>query len=151
MTSYLQVTETSEEYEMKNQLEEQLRSVMDKYKYKRRQIRELQEDLQVCVCVINAFCISWSVVTIFALLASDFSPSHLANLVSQHVLSRYFRSSDVNLFAVPRTFSKFDARRFSVCGPLLWNNMPTDINCADTLSQFKTLLKTHFYSEAFDT
>jgi len=32
---------------MKNQLEEQLRSVMDKYKYKRRQIRELQEDLQV--------------------------------------------------------------------------------------------------------
>lgn len=40
------VTETSEEYEKKSQLEEQLRSVMDTYKYKRRQIRELQEDLQ---------------------------------------------------------------------------------------------------------
>lgn len=31
----------------KQQLDEQLRAVMDKYKYKRRQIRELQEDLQV--------------------------------------------------------------------------------------------------------
>ena len=33
--------------EEKQQLEEQLRAVMDKFKYKRRQIRELQEDLQV--------------------------------------------------------------------------------------------------------
>ena len=33
--------------EDKQQLEEQLRAVMDKYKYKRRQMRELQEDLQV--------------------------------------------------------------------------------------------------------
>lgn len=41
------MTETSEEYERKNQLEEEFRSVMDKYKYKRRQIREMQEDLQV--------------------------------------------------------------------------------------------------------
>nr|CAB3228550.1 coiled-coil domain-containing protein 39-like [Phallusia mammillata] len=44
--SFNKVTETSEEYEKKNQLDEKLRSVMDKYKYKRRQIRELQEDLQ---------------------------------------------------------------------------------------------------------
>ena len=35
-----------EEMEEKRQLDEQLRAVMDKYKYKRRQIRELQEDLQ---------------------------------------------------------------------------------------------------------
>ena len=44
--SFNKVTETSEEYEKKAQLEEKLRAVMDKYKYKRRQIRELQEDLQ---------------------------------------------------------------------------------------------------------
>lgn len=44
---FIKVTETSEEYERKNQLEEEFRSVMDKYKYKRRQIREMQEDLQV--------------------------------------------------------------------------------------------------------
>ena len=44
-----QVTESSEEYEIKQQLDEQFRSVMDKYKYKRRQIRELQEDVQVAI------------------------------------------------------------------------------------------------------
>ena len=37
---------SGEEMEDKQQVEEQLRAVMDKYKYKRRQIRELQEDLQ---------------------------------------------------------------------------------------------------------
>ena len=36
-----------DEMDQKLQLEEQLRAVMDKYKYKRRQIRELNDDLQV--------------------------------------------------------------------------------------------------------
>ncbi|KAJ8030943.1 Coiled-coil domain-containing protein 39 [Holothuria leucospilota] len=44
--SFNRVTETSEEYEEKQRLDEQLRAVMDKYKYKRRQIREFQDDLQ---------------------------------------------------------------------------------------------------------
>lgn len=35
----------SEEFDEKQRLEDQMRAVMDKYKYKRRQIRELQEDL----------------------------------------------------------------------------------------------------------
>lgn len=43
--SFNRITETSEEMDEKQQLEEQMRAVMDKYKYKRRQIRELQEDL----------------------------------------------------------------------------------------------------------
>ena len=37
----------AEENEEKELLEKQLAAVMDKYKYKRRQIRELKEDLQV--------------------------------------------------------------------------------------------------------
>ena len=79
------------------------------------------------------------------------SPSYLAHLVSQHVPSRYSRSSDDNPIVAPRTFSKFGDWRFSVCGPLLRNNLLTNVKCAETLSQFKTLLKTHFRTEAFDT
>ncbi|MEE6501336.1 hypothetical protein FKM82_004136 [Ascaphus truei] len=45
--SFCKVTETSEEYEEKHQLEEQKRAVEEKYRYKRRQIRELQEDMQI--------------------------------------------------------------------------------------------------------
>lgn len=36
-----------DEYELKIQLEEQKRAVDEKYRYKQRQIRELQEDIQV--------------------------------------------------------------------------------------------------------
>ncbi|KAJ8011253.1 hypothetical protein DPEC_G00056230 [Dallia pectoralis] len=44
--SFNKVTETSEEFQEKLKLEEQKRAVEEKYKYKRRQIRELQEDIQ---------------------------------------------------------------------------------------------------------
>jgi predicted nucleic acid-binding Zn-ribbon protein len=40
------VDQSSEEYEERQQLEEQHQAVMDKYKYKKRQIKELQEDLE---------------------------------------------------------------------------------------------------------
>ena len=47
--------------ETKEQLEEQLRAVTDKYKYKRRQIRDLEEELQVhfwviCKCAKMCVC-----------------------------------------------------------------------------------------------
>nr|XP_014341535.1 PREDICTED: coiled-coil domain-containing protein 39 isoform X2 [Latimeria chalumnae] len=45
-SSFKTVTETSEEYEDKLKLEEQKRAAEEKYRYKRRQIRELQEDIQ---------------------------------------------------------------------------------------------------------
>ncbi|KAM9316555.1 coiled-coil domain-containing protein 39 [Gastrophryne carolinensis] len=45
--SFNKVTETSEEYEEKNQLEEQKKAAEEKYRFKRRQIRELEEDIQI--------------------------------------------------------------------------------------------------------
>ncbi|KAH1165083.1 coiled-coil domain-containing protein 39 [Mauremys mutica] len=44
--SFKTVTETSEEYKEKLQLEEEKRAADEKYRYKRRQTKELQEDLQ---------------------------------------------------------------------------------------------------------
>ncbi|XP_073434873.1 coiled-coil domain-containing protein 39 [Dendrobates tinctorius] len=45
--SFHKVTETSEEYEEKMQLEEQKKAAEEKYRYKRRQIKEIQEDTQI--------------------------------------------------------------------------------------------------------
>ncbi|XP_075056680.1 coiled-coil domain-containing protein 39 [Mixophyes fleayi] len=45
--SFNKVTETSEEYEEKIKLEEQKKAAEEKCRYKRRQIRELQEDMQI--------------------------------------------------------------------------------------------------------
>uniref|UniRef100_A0A2K5EFQ8 Coiled-coil domain-containing protein 39 n=1 Tax=Aotus nancymaae TaxID=37293 RepID=A0A2K5EFQ8_AOTNA len=44
--SLKKVTPSSDEYELQIQLEEQKRAVDEKYRYKQRQIRELQEDIQ---------------------------------------------------------------------------------------------------------
>ncbi|XP_010174757.2 coiled-coil domain-containing protein 39 [Antrostomus carolinensis] len=44
--SFKEVTETSEEYEEKLKLEEEQRAADEKYRYKRRQIKELQESIQ---------------------------------------------------------------------------------------------------------
>ncbi|KAM5291899.1 coiled-coil domain-containing protein 39 [Ctenodactylus gundi] len=44
--SFKKVTPSSHEYELKIQLEEQKRAVDEKHRYKKRQIRELQEDIQ---------------------------------------------------------------------------------------------------------
>lgn len=51
--SFNKVDQTSEEFEERENLEEQLRVVMEKYKYKRRQIRELQEDLEIMNSSLN--------------------------------------------------------------------------------------------------
>ncbi|KAL8188066.1 UNVERIFIED_CONTAM: Coiled-coil domain-containing protein 39 [Gekko kuhli] len=44
--SLMKVTESSEEYEEKLQLEKEKRAADEKYRYKRRQVKELQEDIQ---------------------------------------------------------------------------------------------------------
>ena len=77
------------------------------------------------------------------------SPLYLVDLISKHVRTRALRSRDTNLLAVPRSFSKFGDRRFSVSGPRLWNDLPTYINNAESLTQFKALLKTYFFTQVF--
>ena len=77
-------------------------------------------------------------------ILNDQSPLYLVDLISRHVPTRALRSRDTNFLAVPRSSSKFGDRRFSVSGPRLWNDLPTYINNAESLTQFKTLLKTYF-------
>lgn len=52
--SFNKVDQTSQEYEERETLEEQLRAVMEKYKFKRRQIREFQEDLETMNSSLNS-------------------------------------------------------------------------------------------------
>ena len=59
------------------------------------------------------------------------------------------RSRDTNRLAIPRSFSKFGDRRFSVSGPRLWNDLSNYIKNAKSLTQFKTLLKTYFFTQVF--
>ncbi|KAF7668408.1 hypothetical protein LDENG_00011120, partial [Lucifuga dentata] len=61
------------------------------------------------------------------------------------------RSSGKNLLVVLRScqVGKGD-RAFSVCAPRLWDSLPEDLRLANSVSPFKTQLKTCFYCKAFN-
>jgi len=56
------------------------------------------------------------------------------------------RSSDIATFVVPRTYSRFGDRTFSVAGPRFWNSFPFKLRQSDlTLHQFHRALKTYSF------
>ncbi|KAF7650757.1 hypothetical protein LDENG_00121020, partial [Lucifuga dentata] len=59
-------------------------------------------------------------------------------------------SSGGTLLAVPklRLKSKGD-RAFAIRAHRLWNDLPEEVRLANSVSYFKSLLKTHFYRLAF--
>ena len=81
--------------------------------------------------------------------AYGLSPAYVTDLICKYVPSRSLRSRDADFFYVLRTFSKYGDRRFGVCGPLLWNNLPEYLKNTDFVSQFKRLLKIHLFTMCF--
>uniref|UniRef100_A0A669BFN4 Reverse transcriptase domain-containing protein n=1 Tax=Oreochromis niloticus TaxID=8128 RepID=A0A669BFN4_ORENI len=80
------------------------------------------------------------------------APPYLSELLSAYAPRKTMRSSSKLMLSIPRTNLKSRGdRSFSVAGPRLWNSLPLNIRSAQTLEQFKSLLKTHFYALAFNT
>lgn len=73
------------------------------------------------------------------------APSYIADLLNIYTPTRTLRSSDKLLLTVPRTSSSYGDRAFSVISPKLWNNLPFNIRCCDSLYSFKNTLKTHLF------
>jgi hypothetical protein len=73
----------------------------------------------------------------------------LAGLLSPYVPPRQLRSSDLSLLTIPWVSSENGKRAFAVYAPNLWNSLPNEIRSAETLSQFKNLLKTLLFTEAY--
>ena len=79
------------------------------------------------------------------------APTYLSDLVLPYLPTRTLRSQDAGLLIVPR-ISKQTAggRAFSYRAPFLWNGLPTHVRDADSVSTFKSLLKTHLFSGSYD-
>ena len=75
----------------------------------------------------------------------------LSDLVLPYILTRTLRSQDTGPLTVLR-ISKQTAgsRAFSYRAPFLWNGLPTHVRDADSVSTFKSLLKTHLFSRSYD-
>ena len=77
------------------------------------------------------------------------APNYLSDLISlrSSTSSRSLRSSSkLQLTLGPRTHTSYGDRAFSVTAPNLWNKLPVNIRNANSLNQFKTLVKTHLFN-----
>jgi hypothetical protein len=79
------------------------------------------------------------------------APLYLAELIHLYVPARSLRSGQQSQLDQPKsTMKKYGDRAFSVCGPKLWNNLPSEIKNAESVDSFKRLLKTHLFKVAYD-
>ena len=80
------------------------------------------------------------------------APSYLSELLEPYVPPRALRSANKNLLVELVGVNKTTrgARAFAAAAPILWNNLPFPIRSAKSINVFKTLLKTHLFSIAFN-
>ena len=93
--------------------------------------------------------ITFKVLLIVYKSLNDLSPNYLRCLFKYCHPSRSLRLSSRKLLVVKRTRTKYGARALANFGPKLWNQLLLSIRTADTVSQFKSLLKTHLFNDYY--
>ena len=78
------------------------------------------------------------------------APSYIKDLLKPHKPQRILRSADKALLDPPDTklVTQGD-RAFSARAPFLWNALPLNLRLADSVTSFKSLLKTYMYRKCF--
>ncbi len=100
------------------------------------------------------YCISYKILLLTYKPLNGLAPAYLTSLLSRYNPSRSLRSQNSGLLVVPRIEkSTKGGRAFSYLAPKLWNSLPDNggfsVWGSDTLSLFKSRLKTHLFSQAF--
>jgi hypothetical protein len=79
------------------------------------------------------------------------APTYLRDLLKQYTPARTLRSTNSYLLQVPKSRLKsYGDRAFPIVGPRLWNALPLNIKNCETITSFKSALKSHLYKLAFD-
>ncbi len=96
------------------------------------------------------FRISYKILLFTYKALNGLAPVYLTSLLPRYNPSRSLRSQNAGLLIVPR-IAKFPkgGRAFSHLAPKLWNSLPDNVRSSDTLSLFKSRLKTHLFGQAF--
>ncbi len=96
------------------------------------------------------FCISYKILLLAYKALNGLAPAYLTSLLSRYNPTCSLRSQNSGLLVVPRIAKSTKAgRTFSYLAPKLWNSLPDNVRCSDTLSLFKSRLKKHLFSQAF--
>ncbi len=103
--------------------------------------------LQSLHCPIK-FHIIYKILLLAYKALNDLAPAYLTNLLSRYSPTRSLRSQNSGLLVGPRIAkSTKGGRTFSYLAPKLWNSLPDNVRGSDTLSLFKSRLKTHLFSQ----
>ena len=76
------------------------------------------------------------------------APLHITELLSYRTCSCTLRSTDQKL--LKSRLKTYGDRAFSIAAPKLWNELPLDLRCLDTINLFKEHLKTDLFKNAFN-
>ena len=94
--------------------------------------------------------IKFKILTITYKCLHGLAPDYLVNLLTPYIPPRDLRSSSAMHLVIPKTkLCGYGDRAFAKCAPLLWNDLPVDIKDSDSLTCFKSALKTHLFKEYF--
>ncbi|KAL0152406.1 hypothetical protein M9458_052129 [Cirrhinus mrigala] len=95
-------------------------------------INKLQIVQNAAARVLTRFCISYKILLLTYKALNGLAPAYLTSLLPRYIPSRSLRSQNSGLLVVPRIA-----------------NLPDNVQGSDTLSLFKSRLKTHLFSQAF--
>ena len=83
---------------------------------------------------------------------SETAPRYLTEILTVHSAPRSTRSAtEIRLQPFPmkrrqdRTLKSYGDRALAVCGPNLWNGLPSELRCITNYNNFKSSLKTHLF------
>src|SRR6476469_5565803 len=82
-------------------------------------------------------------------LWSNTTKHQTPNTWSLNVTRALRSSADTTRLLVPPTRIKLQDNSFQICGPSLWNSLPVDIRCSQSLLLFKSALKTFLFDRAY--
>ena len=94
----------------------------------------------------------FKILTLTYKILSGTAPVYLKNLVSLYCPNRSLRSASQRFLKrsnLPR--SKYGERAFSNLSPVLWNGLPSAIRMSESLNEFKSKLKSHFFIVHYGT
>ncbi|KAI5614035.1 hypothetical protein C0J50_3756, partial [Silurus asotus] len=78
------------------------------------------------------------------------APQYLSELLYQYDPPCLLRSKGAGYLLVPQIMkTTAEGRSFSYKAPQLWNSLPTSVRDSNTVSVFKSRLKTYLFSQAF--
>src|SRR6266536_3144230 len=89
--------------------------------------------------------INFKISTITFKILHNAQPSYLSDIINLHQPPRLLRSCNQNLLHIPRINTVLASRAFSHSSPTLRNSLPFNIRSSNSLTTFRSLLKTHFF------